>query len=137
MKTLNILLVLIIVSVAQATAQQSFCSISLEKVRNRNLINFSVPKEVNVRQYRVEAGNDSTDFAVIGAVHAEGNSVFSKDYYYEVFGPTYKYYRVAIDGMGAGLKYSKIVSAPQKDSEQLAPLDAGKVLSCSALADNH
>ena len=131
MKTLSIFLALVIAGISQVYAQQSFCNVSMDKVHDRKLINFIVPKEVNVRQYRVEAGNDSTDFTVIGTVPATGNCVFVKSYHYEVFEPAYKYYRIGLEPMGAGISYSGVITSRQPETEHPEQKEHEKVRSCT------
>jgi len=122
------------ISFAHVNAQQSFCSISLEKVRNHSMVNFSVPKEVNVSYYRIEAGRDSTAFEVIGTVRPAGNSVFAHNYHYEVYGPLYKYYRIAVVGMGFQIQYSNVITTRMQEPAGDGPfMDAEKAVTGSTV----
>lgn len=98
---------------AYRTGTQAISKVSIEMVQNREVISFTVSREVNVRHYRVEASNDNTNFNVIGTVKAAGNSVLARNYHFGLAGFTYKYYRVGVVGMN-GMQYSEVISTPEK-----------------------
>lgn len=133
MKTLNAILLILIICTSHAMAQQAFTSVALTQAGGNTRINFSVPKEANVVRYRIEAGNDGADFQYIGAVKSAGNSVFAKDYTFEAFGASYKYYRVVMEQMGAPLRYSAIIMARRANTPAIEPAN---VVSCQAMASH-
>ncbi len=98
-------------ALSQAHGQQTFSHLSIDKVQRREVINFSVPRETNVRHYRVEASNDNNNYEVIGTVKAAGNSVLARDYHFDLTGFKYKYYRLGIVGV-TSLQYSPVLSLP-------------------------
>lgn len=103
---------LFICSTITTFAQQTaFTNVSLSK---QNTLNFTVPKEVNVRHYRVEAGNDKDQLNVITTIPARGNSMLPTNYQYSVAAYNYTYYRVVAVEMGNGMPTSVIVSRPAK-----------------------
>jgi len=84
-----VIFALLITSLA-AAAQ----SASLEKLDDRDVINFSVSREANVRNYVIEGANDSTHFEVIGTVASPGNTVHLRNYTYENTDKKFKNYLV-------------------------------------------
>jgi hypothetical protein len=120
MKTISFLLVIAIICVFPAQGQQPFSSVTLGSVQNHEVVSFSIPRETNVKYYRVEASNDSVNYEIIGTVRSTGNSVLAKTYHYELYQTAYKYYRIGMVGMNAGLQYSSIITT-QKQGIQVTP----------------
>ncbi len=116
MKSISILFLALAASFTQAKGQQAFKNVSIEQAEHHYVVQFSVPSETNIYQYRIEAGNDSTDMEVTGVVKPRGNSQLERDYMYETFDTGYKYYRVVAVSMGSQLKYSHILSRPPADT---------------------
>ena len=127
MKTRNFLLSLLIVTgvaISAATAQQaSFTHISMTTVNARTMIAFTTPREANVKHYRIEASNDSIHFTAIANLPSAGNSVFPRNYNYDITAWSYKYYRVGIVEMSGGMPYSSIVEDREIMPDQLKPTD--------------
>lgn len=117
MKALSILIVAMTAGFSLAKAQQVFSNASAGMNKEHAVIRFTVYKETNVYQYRVEAGNDSTALDVIGTIKPLGYSPFSRTYQFESAENNYRYYRVAQVGMGAVQQYSPILT-PQPVSDQ-------------------
>ena len=93
------------------SAQEAFTNVSLNVIHDRGVINFTMPREVNVRHYRVEASNDNVSFEVIGTFASKGNSMLARNYKYELLDRSYKYYRIGMVGMNASLQYSAVLTA--------------------------
>jgi hypothetical protein len=116
MKSLSIIILAIAASYTQAKGQQAFKNAAILQIEHYFVVSFSVPSEVNIYQYRIEAGNDSTQMEVTGVIKPKGNSVMERNYLYETFDTAYKYYRVAAVGMGCQVRYSAIMIRPQIDN---------------------
>jgi len=121
MKTLNIFFLLATISVSMARGQQVFSSASFGNIHGREMISFTVPREVNVFQYRVEATNDSVGFEIIGTILPTVNSVLAKSYHYEVYQPLYTWYRIGQVGMDSKLYYTPWMAA-KKQPEKTKPI---------------
>ena len=119
MKTITLILALALNTAFLASGQETLTA-SLNMIQNREIINFTVPHEVNVRHYRVEASNDNANFEVIGTFASQGNSVMPRNYSYELLDPSYKYYRVGVVGMNATLQYSAVLT-PHKEMPNSKP----------------
>jgi hypothetical protein len=111
MKAINIIFLFVMCGIPPAYCQQFFSNVALADAHEHKMICFTLPKEVNVMYYRVEAGNDTNDLDIIGRVTSSGNSMLPKSYHYDLFAPEYKYYRIGIAGMDGSLHYSKLISA--------------------------
>jgi hypothetical protein len=123
MKTLLFLSVFTAACIFSAKGQ-SFSSVTLENIQNRKIVSFCLPMETNVRYYRVEASNDSITYEIIGTIRSTGNSVLAKRYRYELHEPDYKYYRIGMVGMNAGLQYSQIIRAQKDESPMIKTQNA-------------
>ncbi len=136
MKILNMLraLFIILVSIGTAHGQQAFSNISVDNAHDRKMISFTPAKEVNIRQYRVEASNDSTSFEVIATIPSKGNSVFPRSYGYDVTAWSYKYYRVGIVEMNGAMPYSMIMSPKAAPNVQPGINISPAVISSNVLA---
>lgn len=99
------------VSIAQ---QAAFSNVSIDNNRNEETISFTIPREVNVKYYRVEASNDNITFEVINRVQPQGNTMFAKTYTYNVTAHNYKYYRIGKVQMNGELPYSAVISAKKE-----------------------
>lgn len=136
MKTTIILLAAIIISIT-TNAQEAFTGISLKEDHNRETLAFSVPKEVNVRHYRIEASNDNVDFEVIATIRSKGNSVLAVNYKQDITAYDYTYYRVAVVNMSGEMPYSAVVTklTPAKENIEEAvpqlPVNTGSGLAAN------
>jgi hypothetical protein len=110
-----IIFVLTICNAGAAFSQQAFSKVALKNLHNRESICFSVPKEVNVRHYRVEASNDNVNFDIIATIPAKTNSVLAVNYNYDLSAHAYAYYRIAMVGMNGDMPYSAVVARPLAD----------------------
>lgn len=119
MKKLTIVSVFVMLIATQVTAQRVFTKVNLRSIGSQGILTFSLPSEVNVIHYRVEASNDNNDFEVLGTVISKGNSIFEKSYNYGVYNMGYKYYRVGKVSMNGSLQYSQVISVP--DMKKNAP----------------
>jgi len=113
MKSTSILFLFVMLSASQAFSQKYFNNVALLNVHGRNIINFSLPKEVNVVYYRVEAANDTAEFDIIGRVASTGNSMLPKSYNYELYATSYKYFRIGMVAMDGSLHYSELINMPK------------------------
>ena len=134
MKPVLIILVLAASTFAHAYSQQAFSSISINKTENRNVINFTLPREVNINHYRVEAGNDSLNFEVIATIPSKGNDVLARNYSYDLAGYTYRYYRIGIVRMNGSLSYSQIVFEKKDPANQNFKIEP-KNMSCNTIVN--
>ncbi len=134
MKSLSIIILAIAASYTQANGQQAFKNAAIQQTENHYVLSFSVPSETNIYQYRIEAGNDSTQMEVTGVLKPKGNSVMERCYRYETFDTGYKYYRVAAVGMGSQLTYSAMLSRPLVDTKQEQMPSAPKHCETNAVA---
>ena len=136
MKTRNVLsaLFIILVSIGTAHGQQAFSNISIDNTHDRKMISFTLPKEVNIRLYRVEASNDSISFEVIATIPSKGNSVFPRSYGYDLSAWSYKYYRVGIVEMNGAMPYSMVVSPKAAPNVQPDMNISPAVISSNVLA---
>ena len=116
MKSLSIIFLAMTASFSQVKGQQAFENATIVQVEHHYVIQFSVAAEVNIYQYRIEAGNDSTQMEVTGVVKPKGNSQMERRYRYETFDTGYKYYRVAAVGMGSQYIYSPILGLPAENT---------------------
>lgn len=103
------LVLLLVCNILNANAQQVFDSIFLKNIDDRKIIDFSVKREVNVFQYRIEATNDSNSFSPISILQSKGNTMLPRNYQFEIYTPLYKYYRVCMIGMNASMQYSATI----------------------------
>ena len=124
MKTLNTFFFALVLSISSAQAQQAFSSAAIDNFHNHASVSFTVPSEANVFQYRVLAGLDSNNLAVIGTVHPAGNSVFARSYHFDIYEPLATYYRVVLVGMDAKEKYSHVMTT-RRPEEPKAPSTKG------------
>ena len=136
MKPIHIFIVLMLSGAGNAHAQQVFSNAIIGQYQNHDAILFTVPSEVNVYQYRVEAGNDSTDLEVIGAVHPAGNSVFARSYHFDIYEPGYLYYRIGMVGMGSGIRYSKMITANKQEMRSEPVMDSQRAVSGPTVVRN-
>ncbi len=134
MRSLSIIILAIAASYIQAKGQQAFKNATIQQTENHYVVSFSVPNEVNIYQYRIEAGNDSTRMEVTGVIKPKGNSVMERSYQYETFDTAYKYYRVAAVGMGSQLMYSAILSRQNSDTKPGAQPCAPKQCETNVIA---
>jgi|GEM_PF-2584472 len=110
MKKQIILLSIAIGSVISANAQSpAFTDAALQQVRSRQILSFAVPREVNVRYYRVEAGADSLHMGIIATIPAKGNSVMPVSYHYDATADKYAYFRVSRIGMNSDVQSSAVI----------------------------
>ncbi len=113
MKTTNFLLSLMFIllaTIAAASAQEvAAAGISLTTANGRTAIHFTVPREVNVRHYRIEASDDSVHFGVVATLKSKGNSVMPNKYSCDLTAWNYKYFRIAIVEMNGSMPYSAVV----------------------------
>lgn len=109
MKALTFFLLITCRTLSAYCQQQLFTSVSIENIRGRKTVLFTLPREINVRHYRVEAGNDSVRFDVIATIRPYGNGQLARSYQYDLTAFSYKYYRVGIVAMGPSLPYSPVV----------------------------
>lgn len=84
----------------------------------RERLVFSVSTEANVRYYRIEAGTDSSQLRVIGAVTSKGNSVHGRTYNLDLEGQANRYYRVVAVNMNGGMPSSNIVTTYVKKGSE-------------------
>lgn len=118
MNKLSIVFVIAIFLAVQVNGQSIFSNVALVKGHDRNIISFTLAKEINVAHYRVEAGNGSDEFDIIGTVPSTGNSVLVKAYSYDLAGLEYKYYRVGKVGMNGRLEYSSAIRISEAQAEE-------------------
>ena|GEM_PF-6643297 len=85
---------------ATVMAQHCFTSAAIS-AQGPKTISFTVSREVNVFSYRIEAGNDSVSFDVIGTIRPKGNSMLALSYSYPLYETGFKYYRICKVGMDA------------------------------------
>lgn len=107
--TFLFLLAICIAQVAQAQ-QSPFSSISVQERNNAEVLVFSVPREVNIRHYRIEAGDDSVNFEVISILQPKGNSMLCRTYHYDITAYSKVYYRVVKVEMNNGMPYSNVAA---------------------------
>ena len=136
MKTFNFFFAFAMICVFPAQGQP-FSSVALDNVRNSKVINFTLPRERNVRYYRVEASNDNYDYQIIGTVRSTGNSVLTKSYRYKLYEPGYKYYRVAMVGMDASLQYSAVISTINPTTPGEPAIKGPTILPGQPIVTNH
>ncbi len=98
----------------QVSAQQAFQQVALTEKNNG--ISFTVTREANVSQYRIEASDDNDNYEVLGTVAAKGNSVFERTYSYKLYGAGHKFYRVGRVEMNGSLRYSQVIMAPASNT---------------------
>ena len=120
MKTIMLFFAIITGCAIQVSGQAAFTNVSLNMIHDREVVSFTIPHEVNIRQYRVEASNDSLNFDIIGTFPSKGNSVLARNYSYELLDHSYKYYRLGIVGMNASLQYSAVLT-PGKEMQHHIP----------------
>jgi len=137
MKAITIIFLAITVSFSQVKGQQAFKNAAIARVNNHYRITYSVPSEANIYQYRIEAGNDTTDMEVTGVVKPVGNSVTERSYSYDVYDGAYKYYRVAAISMGSKLKYSKILNIPAIELKHTPKNEQAKPVETNILASGN
>ncbi len=137
MKTLNILLVLIIISAQFASAQKVFTDVVIDQYHSHKAISFTVPSEANVSHYRVLAGNDTTNLEILGNIYSGGNSLFARDYHYEIYEPLYTYYRIALICMDGKLKYSPVVTAQEQEVPKSPFIKTSNYTAGSVLVKSH
>ena len=137
MKSLSIIFLAIAASFSQVKGQQAFKNAAIARVNNHYRITYSVPSEANIYQYRIEAGNDTTDMEVTGVVKPAGNSVTGRSYSYDVYEGAYRYYRVAAISMGSKLKYSEILSIPAAEPKQTPENEQAKPVETNILASGN
>jgi len=125
MKTLNIFFAFALCGSIVAHGQQTFSNVSVSNKQDHKMISFTLDKETNIRFFRIEASNDNAKYKIIGTVTASGNSVFAKNYRYDLYDTSYQYYRVASVGMDAKLDYSEVITKIVNLKEQ-APVAPGK-----------
>ena len=104
------LVLLLICNIQYVNAQQVFEGALLKIINGRKVINFTVKKEVNVFQYRIEATNDTSSFSPIGTLQPIGNTMLARNYQFEIYTPLYKYYRVCMIGMNSRMDYAEIIT---------------------------
>jgi hypothetical protein len=134
MKTINIIFALVVLAFAQANGQQAFSNIELGKYRGQAAINFTLPSEANVFNFRIEGGNDGRSFEIVGVLPSSGNAVLAKSYHYPLYQPAFKYYRVVMVGQDARMRYSPMVTT-EEVLKQEAPHE-GNAITTHTLVGN-
>lgn len=128
MKSVIIFLLVVSTSITSIAQQVAFSNISLESKRNEETITFTIPREVNVKYYRIEACNDNISFEVINTLRPEGNTMFAKTYTYNVAPYNFKYYRIGKVEMNGPLPYSDVVTkettSPTQEMQYTEPTPA-------------
>lgn len=106
------------------SGQELFPAASVTEKPGYNLIQFSVKREVNIFQYRVEVSEDSLEFEVAGTIKPKGNSLVALDYSYALYESGHLYYRISAVHMGgSGIEYSKPFNSRAKlQQTEPAPL---------------
>lgn len=134
MKKTNIILAILMVVASLASAQHTFTNIALQTVQQQTEITFTLPSEANTSNFRIEAGNNGTDYNIIGTMPSKGNSVLPRTYTYRVFEPGYKYYRVGRVTMGGALSYSQTLEMMgREEMHQMPPTNtATQILATNA-----
>jgi hypothetical protein len=136
MKTLTTFFLLLVISIADASAQQAFSNVALDNMHNRRVLNFAIPRESNVRHYRIEASNDSLSFSVIATLPSKGNSALSQSYQYDITTYSYKYYRVGMVGMNGSMPYSKVVGTKHEVQDTNLEKEHSVIVSSNVLAQS-
>ncbi len=136
MKTLNFFFAFAVICVFPAQGQQAFTSVALGNAGNHKVVCFSLPRETNIKYYRVEASSDSINYEVVGTIRSTGNSVLAKSYRYELYEPAYKYYRIGMVGMNATLQYSAVIKT-QDQQLRAVPTKAQSVIAGPAIVSGN
>jgi hypothetical protein len=135
MKTIHIIFALVVLAFAQASGQQAFSNIELGKHRGQAAINFTLPSEANVFNFRIEGGNDGHSFEIVGVLPSTGNAVLAKSYHYSLYEPTFKYYRVVMVGQDSRMHYSPLVTVETVKRQDQAPGESTNI-SAATLVGN-
>lgn len=124
MKKTNIILAFALFVTTIATAQHNSISAAFASNNNQERITFVLQSETNMAQYRIEAGNDSTNYAVIATIPSKGNTVFSRTYNYNMYTSDKKYYRVAAVNMQGTTQYSNILTRKENENPNKLPVSS-------------
>lgn len=121
----QIVTVIAIISSFFAHAQSTtFNNVLIENRHGRDIMSFTVLHDQNVRHYRIEAGNDSSNLSVVATMPSIGNGIFATDYKFDVTAFHYMYYRIGKVEMSGQMPYSAIVNT--REHEDLVPTPMNK-----------
>lgn len=103
-----------IVISAASRQREVFTSMAIVHYKQYAQLEFTVRKVQNIRSYRVEAGDDSLQLALIGSITPPCNTVMPSAFAYPLRGISgqYKFYRVVQVSMGQEWIPSVVVSRP-------------------------
>lgn len=136
MKTLNIIFALTVMCISNAIGQQAFTNVTIDKYHGHDAISFTLPREANVFNFRIEGGNDGNHFDIVGVMPSTGNAVLAKSYHYNIYEPMYKYYRVVMVGMDSKMSYSSLVTANSQVSPQENEMKTKNAISGNTIVAN-
>ena len=125
MKKKNIVTAVAVLIATQTTAQHTNISAIFSGNYKTEKISFVLQSETNISQYRIEAGNDSSNYTVVATIPSKGNTVFSRTYNYNMYSTDKKYYRVAAVTMQGNTQYSNVLTRSTNEKSNVHPVHSG------------